>query len=399
MVEPEELNRDLFPTVGLRGDGSEVSVNFGDKPFKFDFYVDALQFHKSRGFVNKRRHIFAANKYFVSPSKGLGALHRFDAESGKLERIPVTCDSPLPQADNERFRTCAIGSTLWVYVVPSQPKKSKKPMNPVFKLWSIDVETEKAEKHSIDLTQMQRDLPPALDVGVDLLYSGNRIYFFQPDEFCSFYVDVTTLQATEIFPEGSFSPELESVDLGVAILAQKHSVDGEAGNSTVFSLYEPKYNDWLSPRLSGPTVRQRVGTGIAAYDNTVFFISGYSDDHLLPDFDVCSLRDSSSMLMDSLQIMFESPVLSDVQLQFPGGQSVFCHKAILHARCSALRESLSRNESCQIAIDVPFSLFRHILKYIYTDTMDLNIDAQMTLSLAGTPAMVYNMLSRDSSRG
>jgi hypothetical protein len=132
-------------------------------------------------------------------------------------------------------------------------------------------------------------------------------------------------------------------------------------------------------------MRTRANAAFGSWKNMFVMVGGRNEDIPCVDFDVVTFTTGfeSQNGVGFLQTP-EGEQYCDWKLAFPDGESMKVHKAVLFARSQKFREMLASSSGDTVSVPVKYQAFKHVVDYLYTDTVSLSIAPDFTRQLAGS---------------
>lgn len=391
-LEPAEENYTLYPSIGLRTPGSQVTVNFGQQPFKFDFVVDSISFEERR--IEKcplrlEPFVLVDDKELVNVNSSWQVV-RINLDSLECTQTEAASSDgkSLPTFLSHKWSYCAVGRKLWIFHTPIYSDIPLK-LFPELQIFSLDVDTSIVTAHSIDTTALNRKVPKTIYHAFNLHAIGKKIYFFFKPKKASFYIDTETMSVQELFYECPPAGYFQLHDVNGQIFSSSTEIE-YPWSSTLISAFEE--NEWTTPRFVGPPVRSRSRAKYLTHKDSIIFFAGLNGEYPCPDFDIVTVSDGSTASTKHFGFLLtpSGDSYADIVLKFPNGESAKLHRAVLSSRSSKLRTLIESGafQSGVIEIPVKYYFFKHVIDYIYTDSVSLSIDQADSKQLAGTPMKI-----------
>eukprot|EP01129_Flabellula_baltica_P005347 TRINITY_DN1930_c0_g1_i1.p1 TRINITY_DN1930_c0_g1~~TRINITY_DN1930_c0_g1_i1.p1 ORF type:complete len:1123 (-),score=233.46 TRINITY_DN1930_c0_g1_i1:19-3357(-) len=347
--------------VGLTA-GTSVSINFGKKPFKFNFEVPLFHWDK----IQCDGEIPPPARYqlFTRDNKEIVA----SPDNRSFYVLDVVNYTWRVEESRERVRSFTaqdLVTQIGDYVYTLRPLRRE-----FYRLNLHDFSYE-------DLSCEDYANYMILDDEKPKFYSaaaGEELFTWKSSDTTIYIYHTVSKTWRSVVPAGLF-PQFEqySVTAVGSILFTFGGWDNRRQHNDVFA-FDTEHLFWYQPHVRGIAIpRPRNNHATCVYDNKILHICGWDGRDFLSDIEVLDCDPLRSKTPQLFNFIFDNPQHSDFILSAEGNE-LFAHKIILASLSDYFREFLlTKNENhFQFPINVPFDFVYAMVYYVYTENLLLS---------------------------
>lgn len=365
---------DLRAVVGAGSDGIKLVVNFGARPFRFNFHASTVTWTKLPNLPGTYLALLpvvgSTNEILVVPDSTKSVFHYNiethvvavkECKAAKISEIPLHAEHSINVVGNKVVLFARQETIL-------APTKSKNGL-----LMVLDLATLSWNNLLAPINIAQKKLVKSLsDIESQLSATavGNSYYIFSAEK--AYTLNLANLSLTALKLAGLPGNE----DMGFYPYAENRVLNFSLSPNMLtyrFHLIDVATKQWYLPRFSPCLYEPIVGKAIAQYNGKFFSFGGFSSTtSAVKDFFVSYSANTTAnpAPVRGLAAAFNSQEYSDATVVV-GDVTFNVHKVVASARSSVLAKAFAEGSAFTAPAGIEAVAAQAVLKYLYSDSIDI----------------------------